>query len=95
MIEDRRSTGGRFQYCGVVAVLKRRPASREEAKLKRCAQCHGKFGLIRHRWYAYQFCTKTCREGFLRKLTEEKELVHGWLAYLKPSDRTRAPKREI
>jgi endogenous inhibitor of DNA gyrase (YacG/DUF329 family) len=33
--------------------------------MNRCAQCGGKFGLIRHRWYSRQFCSLRCRGRFL------------------------------
>lgn len=48
-----------------------------------CTECQGKFGLIRQRWYGYQFCSKRCQERFLKKLAERKQAVRGWLAYLR------------
>ena len=39
--------------------------------MKRCAQCGGKFGLIRHRWYSHQFCSLRCRGRFLNQLAPD------------------------
>jgi endogenous inhibitor of DNA gyrase (YacG/DUF329 family) len=47
--------------------------------MKYCAQCGGKFGLIRQRWHGYQFCSKKCRATFLENFSREKELVRAWL----------------
>ena len=38
----------------------------------RCAQCDGKFGLTRHRWYNVAFCSKHCREKYLDKLARDR-----------------------
>jgi hypothetical protein len=49
-----------------------------------CAQCGGKFGLIRHRWFNNQFCSKQCQEEFLAKLVQDRDRVRQWLDFLKP-----------
>jgi hypothetical protein len=51
----------------------------------RCAHCGGKFGLIRHRWFRNQFCSKRCQEKFLAKLVQDRDRVQRWLDFLKPS----------
>ena len=28
--------------------------------MKRCSQCGGQFGLIRHRWFGVQYCKRRC-----------------------------------
>jgi endogenous inhibitor of DNA gyrase (YacG/DUF329 family) len=53
--------------------------------MKRCAYCAGKFGLIRHRWYQRQFCSKKCRDQFLEKLAADRERVRRWLRFLQPN----------
>jgi hypothetical protein len=50
--------------------------------MKRCTQCDGSFGLIRHRWYSRQFCSKRCREKFLNQLSEDRDKVRSWAGYL-------------
>jgi hypothetical protein len=55
--------------------------------MKRCAQCGRKFGLIRHRWHGYQFCTKKCRDDFLDRLGRGNERLHKWLGYLNSGPR--------
>jgi hypothetical protein len=51
--------------------------------MKRCAQCGGKFGLIRHRWYSRQFCSLRCRGRFLNQLAKDRDKVGRWLDFLK------------
>ena len=52
---------------------------------KRCAQCGGKFGLVRQRWHQSQFCCKRCRETFLDKVAREKDRLRKWLLFLRPA----------
>jgi len=40
---------------------------------KRCDSCGGRFGLVRHRHFWQQFCTKVCKQNRLQKLASEKE----------------------
>jgi hypothetical protein len=47
--------------------------------MKYCAQCGGKFGLIRQRWTSYQFCSMQCRTTFLETHSRGKELARIWL----------------
>ena len=35
--------------------------------MDRCHACNRAFGLIRHRWWGHQFCTKKCLNDFLGK----------------------------
>jgi hypothetical protein len=78
-----RSTSGYSPVQGLARTMKRRPAS-EEAGMKHCAQCGGKFGLIRRRWFGYQFCSSSCRDNFFDKLALDRERLRKWLGYLKP-----------
>ena len=47
--------------------------------MERCHACNREFGLIRHRWWDYHFCTKTCLNGFLVKRTQQLERMKEWL----------------
>jgi endogenous inhibitor of DNA gyrase (YacG/DUF329 family) len=53
----------------------------------RCAQCGGKFGLVRQHWHQRQFCSKRCREKFLTKVAEERDRVRRWLGFVKTGPR--------
>jgi hypothetical protein len=46
--------------------------------MTRCAQCDGKFGLTRHRWYNVAFCSKHCREKYLDKLARDRAWLKEW-----------------
>jgi hypothetical protein len=56
--------------------------------MNRCAQCGGKFGLIRHRWYSRQFCSLRCRGRFLNQLAKDRDKVRHWLDFLKARSAT-------
>jgi hypothetical protein len=56
--------------------------------MKRCAQCGGKFGLIRHRWYSRQFCSLRCRGRFLNQLAQDRDKLRRWLGFLKAGSAT-------
>jgi endogenous inhibitor of DNA gyrase (YacG/DUF329 family) len=47
--------------------------------MNRCAQCRGKFGLIRHRRYFRQFCSLRCRGRFVNHLAKDRDKVRRWL----------------
>jgi hypothetical protein len=47
--------------------------------MERCHACNRQFGLIRHRWWGYHFCTKTCLNDFLVKRTQQLERMKEWL----------------
>jgi hypothetical protein len=49
--------------------------------LKRCAQCGGKFGLVRQHWYQKQFCSKRCRDQFLARIGEQRDRMRRWLSF--------------
>ena len=49
--------------------------------MKRCAQCNGKFGLTRHRWYDIAFCSTRCREKYLDKLAHDRDRLKKWLGF--------------
>lgn len=50
--------------------------------MKLCSQCNGRFGLIRHRWLGYQFCTKGCLQHFLALRSRQIEQMKRWLGYI-------------
>ena len=39
--------------------------------MKRCHQCSGKFGLVRHHYLRHPFCSRRCVERFRRPVAEE------------------------
>jgi hypothetical protein len=43
--------------------------------MKRCCQCGGGFGLVRHAILREQFCSKMCLEGYQRDL----DMKRSWL----------------
>jgi hypothetical protein len=47
--------------------------------MERCHACNRQFGLIRHRWWGYHFCTKKCLNDFLVKRTQQIERLKEWL----------------
>jgi hypothetical protein len=47
--------------------------------MERCHPCNRQFGLIRHRWWGYYFCTKTCLNDFLVKRTQQLVRMKEWL----------------
>jgi hypothetical protein len=49
--------------------------------MKRCTQCDGSFGLIRHRWYFRQSCSKRCREKCLNQISEDRDRVRSWAGF--------------
>jgi len=46
-------------------------ASKREAPMKRCHQCGGKFGLVRHYYLRHQFCSRRCVERFSGRIAKE------------------------
>jgi hypothetical protein len=63
--------------------------------MKRCAQCGGKFGLIRHRWYSRQFCSLRCRARFFNQLAKDRDKVRRWLDFLKPGSWPRDTQHKL
>jgi hypothetical protein len=47
--------------------------------MQRCHACNRAFGLIRHRWWGYQFCGKNCLHDFLAKRAQQIGRVKEWL----------------
>ena len=45
----------------------------------RCAYCHGKFGLVRHRRGARAFCSRKCLDHHRACLRAEVGKRRGWL----------------
>jgi hypothetical protein len=50
--------------------------------MMRCAQCQGRFGLVRYHWYNVAFCKKICRSKYLDKLALDRDLLKRWFGYL-------------
>jgi hypothetical protein len=49
--------------------------------MKRCDNCGGRFGLIRHRHYTLRFCEEKCLEAWKRARLERarQQRFHEWL----------------
>jgi hypothetical protein len=79
--------GGSAQLHGFATLIVARGHARRRRPVmnKRCAQCGGKFGLIRQRWHQTQFCSKRCREKFLDKAARDKDRLRKWLGFLRAS----------
>jgi hypothetical protein len=49
---------------------------------KKCETCGStKFGLIRHRWLGYVFCSKACKDNFFAKRSRQIEHTRRWLGH--------------
>jgi hypothetical protein len=48
--------------------------------MKRCAQCGGKFGLIRHTFLRGQFCSKICLQAYKLDLDMKRSWLRAVLA---------------
>ncbi len=62
----------------------------EGVVMKRCSQCGGKFGLIRHAFLRAQLCSKKCLEAYKR----DWEWRRGWLRLLHVEGRIASKSRE-
>ena len=49
---------------------------------RQCSFCSGRFGLIRHHHWDAQFCRKSCKEAYLKKIAEDREKARRFLDYL-------------
>ena len=49
-----------------------------EVAMNRCMRCSGKFGLIRHRWWEYEFCSLTCKEAHVAEIARTRDLLRSW-----------------
>ena len=47
----------------------------------RCAICNGRFGLIRHRFSIYQFCSKQCLDDYLAKRMPLPSSFKEWMDF--------------
>ena len=50
--------------------------------MKRCRQCGGKFGLVRHHDVRHSFCSRRCVDRFKKKLAAQvllRKMIPGWL----------------
>jgi hypothetical protein len=48
--------------------------------MKRCAQCGGKFGLVRHAFLRGQFCSKICLHAYKLDLDMKRSWLRGVMA---------------
>jgi hypothetical protein len=55
----------------LVKVLPAKGQFSREILMKRCHQCGGKFGLVRHHHLRHPFCSLRCLERFRRPAAEE------------------------
>jgi hypothetical protein len=46
--------------------------------MNRCMRCSGKFGLIRHRWWEYEFCSLTCKEAHVAEIARTRDRLRSW-----------------
>jgi len=53
--------------------------------MNRCMRCAGKFGLIRHRWWGYEFCSLKCKEAHIEEIARTREQLRQWSDSLKPT----------
>ena len=51
--------------------------------MKRCHNCGGRFGLVRHRHYTLHFCTARCLEVW-KRVQSDKARQHRFLQWLLP-----------
>jgi hypothetical protein len=58
------------------------PGQRSALTPNRCYQCHGRFGLVRHRYALRQFCTKQCLERFRNDSGREAHRLKKWAEFL-------------
>jgi hypothetical protein len=56
--------------------------------MERCHACDRQFGLVRHSWWGYHFCTKKCLNDFLAKRTQQIERMKEWLGWRKKQGRS-------
>jgi hypothetical protein len=58
----------------------RRP--RLQRGMKRCNQCNGRFGLLRHRLALKQFCSKACLQRYKADAERTLSRTIAWVAFL-------------
>jgi hypothetical protein len=47
----------------------------------RCANCDGKFGLVRYHHWGMRFCRKSCKDAFLVKATNDCARMRKWFGF--------------
>jgi hypothetical protein len=47
--------------------------------MQRCHVCNRQFGLVRHRWWGYQFCEKKCLNDFRAQRYQQIGRMTEWL----------------
>src|SRR5664280_2515892 len=69
--------------CHLVTTALEVTVSRGKGVVKVCHQCGGKFGLVRHHYLRYSFCSRQCLECFKQRLVEGVSLrkVYGWFRH--------------
>jgi hypothetical protein len=50
--------------------------------VKRCEQCSGRFGLVRHRLGLKQFCSKLCLNRYKADAERAMSRINAWIAFL-------------
>ena len=63
--------------------------------MQRCQACNRQFGLVRHRWWGYQFCKKKCLNDFLVKRSQQIGHMTGWLRSLIHGSRAQFSERIV
>jgi len=44
-----------------------------------CSHCCGPFGMVTHRWWGSKFCSRTCKEAYLREVARGRDVLMGGL----------------
>ena len=70
---------------GAVRCLELVHSELRERVMRKCANCHRPFGLVRHYWFRTQFCSKRCRRIYLDKAAQDRERMARWLGFLRPT----------
>lgn len=48
----------------------------------RCDECRGRLGMLQRRYWRMRFCSKRCREAYIRRLHEDTRKKIAFLQYL-------------
>jgi hypothetical protein len=43
-----------------------------------CGHCGGPFGMVTHRWWGNKFCTRRCKDAYLREIMLDRDTVYRW-----------------
>jgi len=43
-----------------------------------CGHCGVPFGMVTHRWWGNKFCTRRCKDAYLREIMLDRDTVYRW-----------------